>query len=291
MNSLPKVSVVIPAYNAAATIEKTLDSILAQTIAVGEIIVVDDGSSDATCEIVARYGDQVRVISQANAGPAAARNHGIRESQFDWIALLDADDTWLPEKLAHQLPHCQTGTGLIYCFEFEEEVKISGENLDFNTLWLHNYIGTSTVILNKKTLEKTGGFVEDREFIGAEDYNLWLRIAASEDRIVTVEKSLIHYTPAEGNLSSQYDQVIKAELLNVDVIAEQFNLSKEMVRSKKVALLEEYGLALFWTRNLPLARKCYGQLLKQRPTLKGLGYWLATFLPSSLLDAKRPATA
>ncbi len=290
MNSLPKVSVVVPAYNAAATIEKTLDSILAQTVTPSEIIVVDDGSSDATCEVVARYGDRVRVISQANAGPAAARNHGIRESQFDWIALLDADDTWLPEKLECQLPHCQTGVGLVYCFEFEDEAKFSGEDLDFETLWTHNYIGTSTVILSKRTFEHVGGFVEDRSLMCIEDYNLWLRIAASGDKIVTVKKSLIHYTPAEGNLSSQYDRVIKAELLNVDVIANQLNLSAEMVRSKKVALLEEYGLALFWTRNLPLARKYYGQLLKQSPTLKGLGYWLATFLPSSLLDAKRPAT-
>ncbi len=291
MNSFPKVSVVIPAYNAAATIEKTLDSILAQTIAPGEVIVVDDGSSDATCENVARYGERVRLISQSNAGPAAARNHGIRESQFDWIALLDADDTWLPEKLECQLPHCQPGVGLVYCFEFEDEAKFPGDDLDFETLWTHNYIGTSTVILCKKTLEKTGDFSEDRAFIGTEDYNLWLRIAASDDKIVTVKKSLIHYTPADGNLSSQYDRVIKAELLNVDVIAEQFNLSAEMVRTKKIALLEEYGLALFWTRNLPLARKYYGQLLKQSPTFKGLGYWLATFLPSSLLDAKRPATA
>ena len=291
MKSLPEISVVIPAFNAAETIERTLDSVLAQTSAPAEIIVIDDGSTDATCEVIARYGDAIRVLSQSNAGPAAARNYGLRESKSDWVAFLDADDVWLPKKLERQLPHCQSGVGLVHCYEFEDHDKYQGDGLDFETLWSQNYIGTSTVIVSKNTLERIGGFVEDRVLMCIEDYNLWLRIAASEDRIVTVKETLSHYTPSSGNLSSQFERVIKAELFNVDLIAKEFQLPSEMIHCKQLALYEEYGKAFLWSRNLPLARKYYGDLLKQQPTFQRLGCWLATFLPTSVLNARRTATA
>ncbi len=290
MSQLPKYSVVIPAYNAAHTIEKTLDSVLAQTVPPSEILVVDDGSTDTTCDVVSRYGDQVRLLMQDNAGPAAARNHGIRRASYDWIALVDADDTWLPEKSEIQLPYCMPDVGVVHCYEIEEDIELESEVIDFKTLWKHNYIGTSTVVLNRKTLAEVGEFVEDRAMMCAEDYNLWLRIVASDYRIVTVKKALIHYTPAEGNLSGQYERVIKAELHNVDVIAGQLNLPAEMVQAKKADLYEEYAKALFWRRNLRLARSYYGKLLRQRPSLNSLKYWLATFLPNFVLGEPRTAT-
>lgn len=101
----PAISVVIPAYNAAATLPRALDSVLAQTWPACEIIVVDDGSSDATGEVVKRYlaqsgGERVRYIWQHNAGPSAARNQGVAKSSGEWIAFLDADDWYYPERLA-----------------------------------------------------------------------------------------------------------------------------------------------------------------------------------------------
>src|ERR1700760_1597013 len=100
MNS--SVTVVIPAYNAEAWVGDAIRSALNQTCPPGEIIVVDDGSSDATASRAAEY--PVRVIRQSNAGPGAARTTGIRASSGEWIALLDADDCWLPSKLERQLP-------------------------------------------------------------------------------------------------------------------------------------------------------------------------------------------
>ena len=102
----PAISVVIPAYNAAATLARALDSVLAQSHAAHEIVVVDDGSADATEAVVAGYTDSaratpVRYLRQDNAGPSAARNRGVEAATGDWIAFLDADDWYYPERLAH----------------------------------------------------------------------------------------------------------------------------------------------------------------------------------------------
>ena len=98
-DNAPRVSVVIPAYNAAAYLRRALHSVLAQTVPAHEIIVVDDGSEDGTADYVERTFPMVRVLRQPNGGPGAARNRGVREASGDWIGLWDADDMWLPEKL------------------------------------------------------------------------------------------------------------------------------------------------------------------------------------------------
>jgi glycosyltransferase involved in cell wall biosynthesis len=97
------VDVVIPCYNAAAHLRTTLDSVLAQTTRPHEIIVVDDGSTDASADIASAFAPPVRVVRQANAGECAARNRGFVESRSEWVAFLDADDVWEPAKLARQL--------------------------------------------------------------------------------------------------------------------------------------------------------------------------------------------
>jgi hypothetical protein len=96
----PAISVIIPAYNAAATLSRAIDSVLAQTWPAHEVIVVDDGSTDATAEVVKSYAGRVRYVGQDNAGPSAARNQGVAMASGEWIAFLDADDWYYPERLA-----------------------------------------------------------------------------------------------------------------------------------------------------------------------------------------------
>ncbi|SFH71564.1 glycosyltransferase family 2 protein [Planctomicrobium piriforme] len=283
---VPQISVVIPAYNAEQTIARTLESVLAQSFVPQEIIVVDDGSKDGTAELVARDFPQVTLIRQANAGPAAARNHGVRVANGDWIALLDSDDAWLPEKIKKQLPAMKPGTALVHTHTKQDRCKTT-QNITFDVLWHHNHIGTSTVVFNKALFLQVGGFEEDRKFIGAEDYNMWLRLAATGQRIVTIREELTLYTPAENSLSQQIAKVIQAELLNMNTIARQYHLPEEKVAAKRAALYEEYAQALFWMRDLPLARKYYRELLRDRPSATALGYWLATYLPVGVLNMPR----
>jgi len=282
----PKVSVVIPAYFAEHTVARTLDSILSQTVVPEEIIVVDDGSRDGTADVVRGYAPQVTLVQQPNGGPASARNHGIRVASGDWIALLDADDVWLPEKMERQLPHLQPDVALVHTHT-RGDLHKTDQELTFDVLWKHNHIGTSTVVVNKALLQQVGGFCEDRPLIGIEDYNTWLKLARTGKRIVTVAEELTLYTPAENSLSQQIPKVIQAELYNVDLIARRFDLPAEMVRLKRAALYAEYARALFWLRDLPLARKYYAALLKERPSLSALQFWLASHLPVDLLNLPR----
>src|SRR5208337_1705827 len=109
---MAKVSVVIPVYNGAATISCALASVFAQSYSDYEVVVLDDGSTDDTASVLAGYGDRIRVISQRNRGLSAARNAGVRASGGEYVAFLDDDDEWMPEKLARsaavldQDPNC-----------------------------------------------------------------------------------------------------------------------------------------------------------------------------------------
>ena len=109
----PKVSVVVPCYNGAKYLRETIQSVLAQDLPVLEIIVVDDGSTDDSADIAESFGAPVRVIRQSNQGESVARNRGIDEARGDWVAFLDADDLWTPDKMAEQAKLMSPGVGLV----------------------------------------------------------------------------------------------------------------------------------------------------------------------------------
>ena len=108
------VSAVIPAYNSGESIARAIESVLCQTYPADEIIVVDDGSTDNTAEMVQSFGERVIFIRQENAGASVARNTGIQAARFDWIAFLDADDEWVPEKLRLQVELLQRHPELVW---------------------------------------------------------------------------------------------------------------------------------------------------------------------------------
>ncbi|MEX0585106.1 MAG: glycosyltransferase family 2 protein, partial [Pirellulales bacterium] len=129
MNHSPAVSVVIPAYNAEECVARAIESVLAQTRPVQEVIVVDDGSRDRTAAVAARFGASIRILRQPNGGPAAARNHGVRESRSAWIAFLDADDAWLEQKIerqAAQLDDERIGVAHSYVVDVDDKFLYDG---------------------------------------------------------------------------------------------------------------------------------------------------------------------
>jgi glycosyltransferase involved in cell wall biosynthesis len=111
----PTVSVVIPCYNGAPFLREALASVLTQTHTVLEVIVVDDGSTDDSAAIAGSFGPPVRVIRQTNRGESVARNRGVRESRGDWIAFLDADDAWLPNRIEAQFAQCSLDAVALHC--------------------------------------------------------------------------------------------------------------------------------------------------------------------------------
>jgi len=196
MNQQQSISVVIPAYNAAKFLPRAIDSVLAQTRKAHEIIVVDDGSSDNTPEIAARYAGSVRFIRQANAGASVARNTGIEAATGDWIAFLDADDEWLPTKLEMQTSLLERNPCLIWAtgnymgcmcmterssphVPVDEAVALTqGREVlsDFFRATMHNVWGcTNTMLIRRDALIEAGLFT--RGMAWGEDLELWWRIA------------------------------------------------------------------------------------------------------------------
>jgi glycosyltransferase involved in cell wall biosynthesis len=190
-----KISVIIPAYNSEQTIRRALDSVLNQTRPPEEIIVVDDGSMDKTAEAVRAYGEKVRLIRQENAGVSVARNTGITAAAGDWIAFLDADDEWLPEKLQRQTyhlarhPELRWTYGNFYLAKPNREPltpahvsskvteRLNDQTFDDYLLayTAGSYAWTSVLIINRDVFAKTGLFEPGMR--RAQDNDLWFRIA------------------------------------------------------------------------------------------------------------------
>jgi len=212
----PAVSVVIPAYNAAAFISPALDSVLAQTFAEPvEIIVVDDGSKDDTAGAVARYGDRVRFIRQTNGGAASARNAGIRAARAPWLAFLDADDMWQPDHLARLLAAAGALPEAHLAYGTKQWVDQSGTPLPnlvppsqlpagwiFADLYEDCVVSTcSTVLARTDTVRALDGFSEDPRFRVTQDYDLYLRLAARH-AVASDPAVRVLYRRHDGNLTN-----------------------------------------------------------------------------------------
>ncbi len=283
------ISVVIPAYNAAPYVARAIESVLAQTVRPTEVIVVDDASSDATAQVVERYGPPVRLLRRAaNGGPAAARNTGIAAAQGEWIALLDADDAWLPRKLERQGPWLDDPTvGLVHALWTIVDGQVPPPVVTFSHLWEHNRIVASSVVVRRIALETVGGFDESPSLIALEDYNLWLRLASAGCSIATCPERLVEYTPAPGCLSSRHRAVLAAQLANASAVGMAAKLDPAAIESKKHHILTLAARSFMWARDLAAARECYRTLLQQHISPLALAGWLLTFLPRPVLDFHR----
>ncbi len=208
----PSVSVIMPAYNCAAFVTEAIESVLEQDYANKELIVVNDGSTDATAEKVARFGARVRLIEQPNRGPAAARNRGVAEARGEYLAFLDGDDIWLPGKLAMQmsyvrghpdvkiiftgfarwLPERSGGYPPARDFAAWGAKDVIGPEYSgylYATLLLDSVIHIITAVIERAAVTSLGGFDENLRV--GEDYEFWMRasrvcLAHKIDRITAL---------------------------------------------------------------------------------------------------------
>lgn len=212
---MPKVSVIIPAYNAMNYLPATLESLLNQTFEDFEAIVVNDGSSDETEEWVSQIeSPKVKLISQQNKGLAGARNTGIAHAQGDYIAFLDADDLWEPTKLTKQVAVLEENpeVGLVYTWValIDEQGKFTGRIFEnnaegnvWNQLTERNIIECGSVaVVRRSYLEEVGGFdCELQSFV--EDWDMWLRIA-SRYPFKVVKEPLVYYRQISTSASRNW---------------------------------------------------------------------------------------
>jgi glycosyltransferase involved in cell wall biosynthesis len=208
---MPKVSVIIPAYNAEDFIREAVDSALSQTHHDREIIVVDDSSTDDTPLILKTYGNQITVHRQPNGGVSAARNAGARLATGDWVAFLDADDVWRPTKLEAQLAISKTPISYTNRFNFGARGSLPEVQSDvtpllsgdvFVPLMLHgNFVTVSSVMMRREVFEEVGGFVHQPG--GCEDWDCWLR-ASQRYEFSMCPEPLVGYRFTANSMSRNY---------------------------------------------------------------------------------------
>ena len=210
MLSSEKVSVIIPTWNRAATIEAAVRSVLNQTHPVLEVLVCDDGSTDETKNILAAINDaRIKFIEGPRAGrPAIPRNLGIRLAKGTWIAFLDSDDSWLPEKIGKQLALAEKNNCLASCSNafrvlpgkgrISAYLQVTEKIISFEQLVKINFVICSSALVHHSILAQVGGFPEDEKLKAIEDYALWLRVS-TKTNFAYSEEPLLDYTDDAAN--------------------------------------------------------------------------------------------
>lgn len=246
MSTIPKVSVIIPAYNSARFLKEAIGSVFAQTYGDYEIIVIDDGSTDNTKEVLAPYLGRIKYIYQQNQGASSARNTGIRHSQSEYIAFLDADDIWLPEMLRIQVDYLNHNQKIALIYSLALWIDVNGKPLNkknrlkrslpagdvFNILYVRNFIITpSSVMIRKRILDIVGSF--DESLTHAEDHELWLRIAR-EFKVFGIAKYLCKHRDTPQSLSKRNKE--NGFKCNIRVIEKYYKLSQDLGRPISHAL-------------------------------------------------------
>lgn len=208
------VSVIIPVYGGEAFVERAVDSALGQNHRHLEVVVVDDGSPDESAALVAaRYADdpRVRLVRQANAGTAAARNAGIVASRGAFVALLDQDDRWLPDKLTRQLPlFDDPAVGLVHGGGHvidSESGRVTSTYAAADELTLADLVhwckvGCATTVMRRSVLDEVGPF--DATLGGVDDWDMWIRIAAAGYRVCGVAEPTVEIFEHDGNQGRAY---------------------------------------------------------------------------------------
>jgi glycosyltransferase involved in cell wall biosynthesis len=243
-----QITVIIPSYNRAHTLSRALQSVMAQRHPADEVIVIDDGSTDNTRELLQNQFPQVTYLYQENAGVSAARNQGIRQASGDWIALLDSDDEWLPDKLEKQVAAIQNQPGypLCHCDEIwirrgkrvnpmKKHAKAGG--------WIFERclplcaISPSAALIKKSLLEEMGLFDEDLP--ACEDYDLWLKICSQYPVLYVDEPLLKKYGGHEDQLSQQHWGMDRFRIRALDNAIENLKLKTDDKRAAIETLMDK----------------------------------------------------
>jgi len=242
------ISVIIPTYNRAHLLPRALDSILSQSCLPNEIIVVDDGSSDDTSVLMASLYPEIVFIQQSNTGVSCTRNVGIKRASGDWIAFLDSDDEWFPEKLEVQMNALYKNPELKICHTNEIWIR-NGTRVNPKKKherfggWIFQKclplccISPSSVIIHKSIFDEVGLF--DDSLLVCEDYDLWLRITA-RNPVLYIEKQLLRkYGGHNDQLSRKYWGMDRFRIKSLEKIIYSKELSESDENAAKKMLTEK----------------------------------------------------
>ena len=246
-----KISVIIPTYNRKHTLQRAIDSVLAQTFKPFEIIIVDDGSKDGTKEWLLLNYPSVQYIHQPNNGVSSARNKGIQISQGSWIALLDSDDEWMPEKLEYQSRFLEMNRDSSFCHTNEIWIR---NGVRVNQMKKHKKYGgdifrycldicrisPSSSIIKKDVFEEVGTF--DESLTVCEDYDLWLRVTAKFNILFLDEPLIKKYGGHLDQLSRVPEGIEQYRIRSLEKILSMGLLTETQFRSAKDMLIHKLNI-------------------------------------------------
>lgn len=298
-----KVSVIIAVYNCADYIVDSVESALNQTYRDFEVIVVDGGSTDGTVEKLEPYLDKIAFMTQTGKGVANARNEAIKASKGRYIAILDADDKWLPNKLEVQMNYLKKHPeiGLLFSDEyyydsegsyrgrwFKDRVKIYTGYV-FDKLFENNFIGALTALIKRECFDQVGYFNEDLFY--AEDTEMWLRIA-KEYQIGYIDEPLAvcRFRPESRSLEFEKHYHVKTGILHslINRYPDYFINHPDVLKNGLSNHYFKFGYRYFENRNLKQARRQFQKALKYKLfNLKSWTYFFSCFLPPIFLPAAR----
>lgn len=216
--SLITVSIIIPTYNRSKALQRCLTSLLNQTYKEFEVLVCDDGSTDDTSLVVSQFFDhlEIRYLRQENSGgPASPRNLGVANASGKYLAFLDSDDWWIPEKLEKSVNVLESGADFVYhdlyivspnrvMSPFIRKAKTRQVKVPiFNDLLANgNAINNSSVVVRREFIDSVNGFSEEKALIAAEDYDLWLKVSRKTNAFVRLPECLGYYTISTDSIST-----------------------------------------------------------------------------------------
>lgn len=298
---MPRVSVIIPSFNCAPWLAQAIESVLAQTYRDYEIVVVNDGSTDHTNEVVAPYLDRIIYVQQENQGLSAARNAGIRAAGGEFIALLDADDWWLPAKLERQVPRFDDPEVALVYSDFRIAYADGGEmssglsrrpwaaeGYAFENVLRSVFVFPTTAVLRRSSLDEVGYF--DETLRSSEDQDLWLRLAFRW-KLALVREPLAVYRRRGGNITSDSGRVSGNAVAMWEKASRTFDLSPAHRRLLAKQLGHAYylrGYHLLSSGRMGEARRHLGYSLRHNPRAwRAWGCLMVSGVPFTLLDWAR----
>lgn len=290
LNMIPTVTVILPCYNGARWIVKTIESIQAQTYPNFELLIIDDGSIDCSRRNIESFlrDGRIRYIYQNNQGFSAALNRGLKESKGEFISFIGQDDLWIPEKLSTQIEYLNAHkeSGIVfsdyYTINLEGKIieskrtKMPHTNLRkeiVKRLFLNNFIGFETVLVRRQCFDIAGNF--DEQMVGFSDHDLWLRIAG-QFNLSYIASFLVKKRSHEFQLSKRKESVLRDEFLLVEKALHKYPFLSE-VKNRKCTLLY-YSLAITYLHgdNLNAAKKNLLKAIRIQPwNLKAVFIYLA----------------
>ncbi len=297
---MTRVSVVMPVFNGGAHLEEALASVFQQTRAPDEIVVVDDGSTDNSPEILKRQGSSIRTIRTDNRGLAAARNEGLRLAQGPLVGFLDQDDRWVPRKLEIFLSWAERYPNVELMFSDSLTLSPAGHRLRkvrcdpgegelFRLLFRQNRVVSSTVLLTKSLWERAGPFRGDFAHPGAVvDWEFFLR-ASRLGAALYVGEPLTEYRIHPGSsLRSRLDDVHRDQQRVLSLHEGHSSLSADDKRIARAMAFLDSGVRSLAAWD-PTSARTYFSMASQSPEVRGKVrmLWGATFLPRPLLGAAR----